>query len=100
MKQQVYEDCKAACTAAIKARGGVGHDYEWKPVEPGTPRAFKLGEVDMVELHVDDFEDTEGRNMILAALAERASRASGPSERVQREERPESSQRARTKNAL
>ena len=45
---------------AIKARGGVGHDYEWKPVEPGTPRAYKHGDVEMIELHVVDFEETEG----------------------------------------
>jgi hypothetical protein len=61
MPKDVYEEYKAACTAAIKARGGVGHDYEWKPVEPGTPHAYKHGDVEMVELHVDDFEDTEGR---------------------------------------
>ena len=28
MKKEVYKEYKAACTEAIKARGGVGDDYE------------------------------------------------------------------------
>lgn len=61
MEAHVFEEYKAACTQVIKARGGVGDDYEWKPVEPGTPHAYKKGDKDWVELHVDDFQDTEGK---------------------------------------
>lgn len=63
MEKATFEAYKAACTQTIKGdpASGVGDDYEWKPVEAGTPHAFKIGEDEWVELHVDDFEDTEGR---------------------------------------